>query len=97
MRSGSQVNVMEFDSVFTDQKGCGRMSIDDEVALPRFALIYAPGRTRDRVPEQCVTVQGSESAARAAADLGKGLRAAEVLGPMRSSEGLRVYFVRRWL
>jgi hypothetical protein len=64
---------------------------------PRFAVVYAPGRRRDRVPEQSVRVVADEAAACREAASQPGHFAAEVIGPLRSSEGLRVYFVRRWL
>jgi hypothetical protein len=64
---------------------------------PQFAVVYAPGRKRDRVPEQTVRVVADEATARGEAVPQMGYFPAEVLGPMRSSEGLRVYFVRRWL
>ncbi len=64
---------------------------------PRFAIIYAPGRKRDRVPEQTVRVMDDEPTALREADPGSGHFAAEVIGPLRSSEGFRIFFVRRWL
>lgn len=68
-----------------------------DIPSPRFAIVYAPGRKRDRVPEQTVRVVDDEATARRGAGAGKGFFAAEVVGPLRSSEGFRVYFVRRWL
>ena len=61
------------------------------------AVIYAPGRQRKRFPESCVEVKESEEGARAAADAAKKRVAAVVLGPARSSEGLRVFHLVRWL
>lgn len=62
-----------------------------------FALVYAPGRRRNRFPENCVQVMASEEQARARADFEKGLFAARVLGPSRSSEGFRLYYLVAWL
>lgn len=72
---------------------------DPEAGLVRecCAVIYAPGRQRKRFPENCVEVKESEEAARAAADAAKKHFAAVVLGPARSSEGLRVFHLVRWL
>jgi hypothetical protein len=41
-----------------------RIGLDPEgkVVNEVFALIYAPGRSRDRFPENCVTVMESEAA-----------------------------------
>ena len=62
-----------------------------------WALVYAPGRRRNRFPENCVQIMPSEQHARARADGEKGLFAARVLGPSRSSEGLRLYYLVNWL
>ena len=62
-----------------------------------FALVRAPRRHRARFPEGCVTLMDAESDARAAADHGRHLHAAEVYGPSVSSEGQRVYYLVRWL
>lgn len=63
---------------------------------PQAALVYAPGRHRDRVPEHCVRIVESLAAAAAAADPDQGWFVATVMGPMRSSEGMRVFFVTQW-
>lgn len=62
-----------------------------------FALVYAPGRRRNRFPENCVHIMPSEADARARADAEKGLFCATVLGPSRSSEGVRLYYLVKWL
>jgi len=61
------------------------------------AVIYAPGRKRKRFAESCVEVKENEEEARAAADAAGRRFAAVVLGPARSSEGLRVFHLVRWL
>lgn len=70
---------------------------DAPVADEHYALVYAPRRTRDRVPEGNVRVVESEEAARAGADPAKRLYPARVVGPARSSEGVRLYYIVRWL
>jgi len=67
------------------------------IADERFAIVYAPKRTRDRVPEGNVQVVDTEAAAHAAADPVKKLFPARVIGPARSSEGVSVYYIVRWL
>lgn len=74
-----------------------RLDPDSKVTTEQYAVVYAPRRTRDRVPEGSVQVVDSETAARAGADAAKNLYAARVVGPARSSEGLRLYYVVRWL
>lgn len=72
---------------------------DAKLVDERYALVYAPGARagRGRFPEDCVTVVGSEAAARQGADPARHLRAARVVGPARSSEGVRLYYLVRWL
>jgi len=70
---------------------------ETKVVSECFAVVYAPRRTRDRFPENCVTVVESDDAARAGADAKKNLYAAKVVGPARSSEGLRVFYLVAWL
>ena len=69
----------------------------NEVVNERYAVIYAPGAKRKRFPENCVYVKDSEQEARAAGDQAKGLFPAIVIGPSRSSEGFRLYYLRAWL
>ena len=68
-----------------------------KVADEHFAVVYAPKRYRDRVPEGSVTLVDSEAAALLAADASKKIFPARVVGPARSSEGMRVYYIVRWL
>lgn len=63
----------------------------------RYAVVYAPGKHRKRFPENCVYVKESEAQARAEADSAASRFAAVVIGPSRSSEGFRVYYLKRWL
>jgi hypothetical protein len=62
-----------------------------------FALVHAPRRSRDRLAENCVQVVESEQKAREGADPARHLHPALVVGPARSSEGIRVYYLVRWL
>jgi len=70
---------------------------DARVADEHFALVYAPRRTRDRVPEASVQIVESEQAAREGANPAEHLYPARVIGPARSSEGMRVFYIERWL
>jgi hypothetical protein len=62
-----------------------------------FVLIYAPRAKRGRFPENCVEIVPTEEAARQGADPGRNIHAAKVLGPSRSSEGFRVFYIVNWL
>lgn len=71
---------------------------DDPDALEQvFALIYTPRRGRKRFPENCVRVVASEDEARAGAAPDQHLHPAKVCGPLRSSEGFRLYYLVAWL
>ncbi len=70
---------------------------DSQVVAERLAVVYAPNRRRGRFPEDCVRVVDSETAARADADPQRQRYAARVIGPCRSSEGLRLYYLVDWL
>jgi hypothetical protein len=62
-----------------------------------FAIAHVTRGARKRFPENCVEVLVDESAARAQARPELNLHAVEVMGPSRSSEGLRLYYLVRWL
>lgn len=62
-----------------------------------FAVVYAPGRNRKRFAENCVYVKATEQEAREAGDQSKGLYPAVVVGPSRSSEGFKLFYLRAWL
>ncbi len=76
-----------------------KISLDNETDLvdEHFAVVYAPRRSRDRFPENCVEIVETQAAARAGADPRRSRVAARVLGPSRSSEGLRLYYLVCWL
>jgi hypothetical protein len=67
------------------------------VAQEHYAVIYAPRRERGRFAEECVEVMASEAEALAAAEPAKKRFAAKVIGPARSSEGFRLYYLVCWL
>jgi len=62
-----------------------------------FAIAHVTRGARKRFPENCVEVLASEAAARARARPELNQHAVEVMGPSRSSEGLRLYYLVRWL
>ncbi|WP_456404944.1 hypothetical protein [Thiolapillus sp.] len=61
------------------------------------ALVLTKRRSRKRFPEGCVTLMDSEADAIGAARQDQDLYAAIVYGPSPSSEGLRLYYLVRWL
>ncbi|MGD8483473.1 MAG: hypothetical protein PVJ63_11725 [Thioalkalispiraceae bacterium] len=74
--------------------------IDEEQARvidEHYALVYAPRRSRDRFAENTVQIVDSEEQARQGANPDKKIYAAKVVGPSRSSEGLRLYYLASWL
>jgi hypothetical protein len=62
-----------------------------------FAVVHVRRGSRKRFAENCVHAMLSAEAARAAADPAANRHAAEVMGPSRSSEGFRLYYLVRWL
>ena len=70
---------------------------DSGVVEEHFSIIYAPRRNRDRFPENSVHIVDSKEEAIAQADENKKQYAAVVVGPSRSSEGLRLYYLVEWL
>jgi len=70
---------------------------DSDVVQEQFAVVYCPRRKRDRFPEGSVEVVASADAALAGADAQKNLYAALLVGPSRSSEGARLYYLVEWL
>jgi hypothetical protein len=61
------------------------------------ALVLTRRQSRKRFPEGCVTLMDNEDSAISAAQPEKDLYAAVVYGPSPSSEGLRLYYLVRWL
>lgn len=62
-----------------------------------FAVVRVKRGTRKRFAETCVEIVADAPTARATANPLMGLHAAEVVGPSRSSEGFRLYYLVRWL
>lgn len=70
---------------------------DSDVVQEQFAVVYCPRRKRDRFPEGSVEVVASRDAALAGANPDKNRYPAMVVGPSRSSEGARLYYLVEWL
>ena len=70
---------------------------DSKVVEVRFAVVYAPRRSRGRFSENCVQVVASQSEALELADPDNKYFAAKVIGPSKSSEGQRIYYLDDWL
>ncbi len=68
-----------------------------QMMQPCFAIAHVKRGARKRFPENCVDVVRDEASARALARPELGQHAVEVVGPSRSSEGLRLYYLVRWL
>lgn len=72
-----------------------KIHLDPALSKEVPALIRSPNNTRKRYPEGVVEVVASEDEAQQRAETG--LHAAIVIGPSRSSEGFRLYYLVRWL
>ena len=70
---------------------------DSKVVEVRFAVVYAPRRSRGRFSENCVQVVASQTEALELADPDNKYFAAKVIGPSKSSEGQRIYYLDDWL
>ncbi len=70
---------------------------DANVADRHFAVIYSPRRKRDRFPSTTVTLFSSKEEAVAWQDHEKKMYAAEVIGPAKSSEGFKIFYLVAWL
>jgi len=78
----------------------GGVYLDAEVphlVRPHFALVRALLGKRQRFPENVVEIVASLEEALARQNPAQNLHAAEVVGPSRSSEGFRLYYLVRWL
>ena len=75
------------------------ITVDGEssVVQYKFAVIYAPKRSRGRFAENCVFVVETELDAIDEANPDKHLYAAKVIGPSKSSEGQRIYYLDDWI
>ncbi len=70
---------------------------ESDVVQIKYAVVYAPKRSRGRFAENCVFVVETELDALDEADESKHLYAARVIGPSKSSEGQRIYYLDDWL
>ncbi len=70
---------------------------ESDVVQHKFAVVYAPKRSRGRFAENCVFVVESELDAIDEANIEKHLYAAKVIGPSKSSEGQRIYYLESWI
>lgn len=75
------------------------ITVDDEstVVQYKYAVVYAPKRSRGRFAETCVFICETELEAIEEANEEKFLFAARVIGPSKSSEGQRLYYLDNWL
>lgn len=70
---------------------------ETSVTAEVFAVVYIPGRQRSRYPETNVSVMDSVEAALAQAEPDRRCYVARLMGPARSSEGVRLYYLIDWL
>jgi hypothetical protein len=70
---------------------------DSAVVDEHYAVVYAPRKSRDRFSEGAVELMDTREQALAQADPAGKLYAARVMGPSRSSEGLRLFYLIEWL
>ena len=72
---------------------------DPETGVSRvqYAVVRSASGRRKRLPAACVSPCRDAKEAVAAASREPGARAAEVLGPSKSSEGQFLYYLVRWL
>jgi len=70
---------------------------DSGVVQLKFAVIYAPKRSRGRFAESCVFICETELDAIDEENVEKHLYAAKVIGPSKSSEGQRIYYLDDWI
>lgn len=77
----------------------GGVYFDPEARIvgEHWAVVKAAQAKRKRFPEHVVELMADEASALASAVPEEGRHAARVAGPSRSSEGLRMYYLVRWL
>lgn len=78
----------------------GGIFVDPEVSdlvQRRFAVVQVARGKRQRFPEHCVQLVASADIAISQALPEQNRHAAEVVGPSRSSEGVRLFYLVRWL
>ncbi len=70
---------------------------DGKVVREIYAVVYSPRLSRKRFPQTCVTPCDDMNDAILKADPENNIHAAHVIGPSKSSEGVRLYYLVRWL
>lgn len=70
---------------------------NNPLVKPSYAVIYTPSRRRKRFPENCVTLAESPQQAIELSRQQPDKHPALVMGPSRSSEGFRLYYLIEWL
>lgn len=70
---------------------------DSKVVQHKYAVVYVPKRSRGRFSEGCVFICESELDAIDEEDESKHLYAAKVIGPSKSSDGQRIYYLDEWI
>lgn len=70
---------------------------DTNVSAERYAVVYVPGRSRNRFPESCVEIVKTKQDAINGGDKTKKRFPAKVIGPSKSSEGQIIFYLAEWL
>tara|TARA_Y100000766_G_scaffold222297_1_gene194585 strand:- start:320 stop:568 length:249 start_codon:yes stop_codon:yes gene_type:complete len=78
-------------------KGAVPPDPETSVSTEHWAVIYMPGRNRQRYPANCVRIVDSIDEALEGANAASRLFPAKVLGPSKSSEGQTIYYLVEWL
>ena len=68
-----------------------------KVSEQRYAVVYLPGRSRNRFPAGSVEICTDEEHALGISDPDNRRFAAIVHGPSKSSEGQQLYYLINWL
>ena len=68
-----------------------------KVSEQRYAVVYLPGRSRNRFPAGSVEICDDEDQALGLSDPANRRFAAVVHGPSKSSEGQQLYYLISWL
>lgn len=68
-----------------------------QLVRPHYAVVNVRRGARKRFSASSVELKVDATDALAAADPAQDLHAAEVIGPSRSAEGFRIYYLVRWL
>ena len=73
------------------------VDLESDLAGEHFAVVTTSRRQRKRFPEGCVRIVESAREAQHSAIADRKEYPARVYGPSRSSEGLRLYYLIKWL